>query len=241
MPLQFNSSEKLTITAFKDGQRSRTSGKIGEFEAMFNPDSIIRQFENHYRRIQSLNAVGGPASFAFTRHEVIRLTIIIDGTSMGAAQSSKSIALSPVIPEIDVRKKVEAFRSLAFNINGNIHQPNFLKLSLGTALEEVSCRLQAFTLEYSNFDDKAKPGRAEIKASFLTESSTFKQNALTSKKSADLTHVVTVKNHDTLPLLAKTIYGTAGVYIEMARHNHLDHFRKLKPGTQLVFPPKTPE
>ncbi len=241
MPLNFNSSEKLTITAYKDGKRSRTSGKIGGFEAMFNPDSIIRNFENHYRRTQSLNSGGGPVSFAFTRHEVINLTIIIDGTSLGAAQSSKSVALSPVIPEIDVRKKVEAFRNLAFNINGNIHQPNFLKLSLGTALEEVACRLQAFTLEYSNFDDNGKPDRAEVKASFLTESSSFKQNAITAKKSADLTHMVKVKNKDTLPLLAKSIYGMAGAYIELARINNLDHFRKLKPGTQLVFPPKTAE
>lgn len=240
MAFNFNSSEKLTIAGFKDGKRS-TAGKIGVFEAMFNPDTVSRRFENNYRRLQSLNSGGGPVSFAFTRHEQIDLTILIDGSSLGAAFSSKSVLISPAISTVDVTKKVEAFRNLAFSINGNIHQPNFLKLNLGTALKEVACRLVAYTLEYSNFDDNGNPKRAEIKATFLTDSSSFKQNAITSKKSADLTHVRTVVSGDTLPLLSKAIYDTAGDYIKLARVNNLDHFRKLKPGTRLVFPPKPNE
>jgi Contractile injection system tube protein len=241
MPLNSNNSEKLTITAFKDGKRSLTAGKIGEFEAMFNPDTVIRRFENHYRRIQSLNSGGGPVSFAFTKHEQIDLTILIDGTSLGAALSSKSVSISPLVQNVDVTKQVESFRSLAFSINGNIHQPNFLKLTMGTALEEVACRLTGYTLEYSNFDDNGNPNRAEIKATFITDTDSFKQKAVTSRKSADLTHIRTVISGDTLPLLSKAIYDTPGDYIKLARINNLDHFRKLKPGTQLVFPPKTKE
>lgn len=235
--LHFASSQKLTIVAYKDGKRARMGGKIGSFEAMFNPDTVRRSFENLFRHQQSLNSAGRQASFVYTRPEQIELNIIIDGTSLGAALSSKSVDIVPKIVDIDVRKKVEEFRQLAFSLNGDIHQPNFLKLSMGTALEEVPCRLAAFTLEYSNFDDNGNPKRAEIEARFIVEMDAAKQNALTSKASADLTHQRRVKNGDTLPLLAKDIYGSAAFYLQLARINDLDHFRQLQPGASLLFPP----
>jgi len=39
-----------------------------------------------------------------------------------------------------------------------------------------------------------------------------------------------------LPLLTKQIYGTPDRYLDIARFNHLDNFRRLTPGRTLVFP-----
>ena len=56
-------------------------------------------------------------------------------------------------------------------------------------------------------------------------------------KSPDLTHIRTVQSGDTLPLLAKAMYGSSRYYLVVAEANGLDDFRNLKPGTKLFFPP----
>jgi nucleoid-associated protein YgaU len=55
--------------------------------------------------------------------------------------------------------------------------------------------------------------------------------------SPDLTHLITVKAGDTLPLLCDRIYRDSGYYMEVARINGLSSFRNLQPGTTLKFPP----
>ena len=56
------------------------------------------------------------------------------------------------------------------------------------------------------------------------------------KSSPDLSHVVTVKAGDTLPLLCYDIYGSSNPYIKVAAVNGLTDFRDLQPGQQLMFP-----
>jgi nucleoid-associated protein YgaU len=46
-----------------------------------------------------------------------------------------------------------------------------------------------------------------------------------------------VKAGDSLPALCYQIYGDPGYYLEVARFNRLDDFRRLQPGTRVVFPP----
>jgi nucleoid-associated protein YgaU len=46
-----------------------------------------------------------------------------------------------------------------------------------------------------------------------------------------------VKSGDTLPLLAKEIYGSSRYYLRLAQVNHIDDFRNLQPGQEIIFPP----
>jgi nucleoid-associated protein YgaU len=55
--------------------------------------------------------------------------------------------------------------------------------------------------------------------------------------SADMTHMITVVEGDTLPQLAEKIYGDSSYYEQVAAYNNLNKFRNLKPGSQLIFPP----
>ncbi len=55
--------------------------------------------------------------------------------------------------------------------------------------------------------------------------------------SPDLTHLVTVRAGDTLPLLCERIYREPGYYLDVARINGLSAFRQLQPGSRLRFPP----
>jgi nucleoid-associated protein YgaU len=55
--------------------------------------------------------------------------------------------------------------------------------------------------------------------------------------SPDLSHVVQVRQGDTLPLLCHRIYGDSRYYLKVAQFNGLQQFRSLPPGLRLHFPP----
>jgi LysM repeat protein len=55
--------------------------------------------------------------------------------------------------------------------------------------------------------------------------------------SPDLTHQITVKAGDTLPMLCQKVYGDRQMFHEVARVNNLLSFRHIEPGTELIFPP----
>jgi nucleoid-associated protein YgaU len=57
--------------------------------------------------------------------------------------------------------------------------------------------------------------------------------------SPDLTHVRMVKEGDTLPLMTYRIYGDPKYYLEVAKANKINNFRKLKTGDIIIFPPLT--
>ena len=67
--------------------------------------------------------------------------------------------------------------------------------------------------------------------------STKEQELAANRSSPDLSHLVEVRDGDTLPLLCDRIYGDAAYYVDVARFNGLDNFRQLTPGVRLHFPP----
>jgi nucleoid-associated protein YgaU len=93
------------------------------------------------------------------------------------------------------------------------------------------------SINYKLFNPDGVPVRAVIKATFLE----FMRNEWMVKKqndqSPDVTHVRTVKEGDTLPLLAYEVYGDPKYYLSVAKANQLFDFRELVPGQELRFPP----
>ena len=79
--------------------------------------------------------------------------------------------------------------------------------------------------------------RATINASFKKSVSRTEQAAQARLTSPDLTHFKIVNEGETLPLIAQKIYGDPNFYLEIARVNNLNNFRKLKAGQQLILPP----
>ena len=55
--------------------------------------------------------------------------------------------------------------------------------------------------------------------------------------SPPMDRMVTVVAGDTLPALCHKIYGDSSFYVQVAKYNKLNKFRKLTPGMQLRFPP----
>lgn len=225
--------EKLNIIAYSKVGRNR-SQRIGKVVVMFNPESVRQSYNSQYRSKQSINSTGKQAIYMFNPPAELELTLVIDGSN-AAAKSAGGVGNPMPAKPADVMKKVKDFRKLAYEMNGKIHQPNFMKLAWGSM--DYNCRLRSFTVTYLNYNNSGKPMRAEIQARFIHEEPADKRKTLERKSSADLTHKRIVKQGDTLPMMARAIYGNPALYIQLARYNGLDDFRNLQAGQEIVFPP----
>lgn len=217
--------EKMTIKAYTDSKFTKQDGS--DFQVYINPEKYAHSYNIEYKNRQAQGSNGPSPIFNKYMSDNVNFELVFDGT--GVVPSALPGAPSTV------EKQITAFRTLVYTYNGNIHRPNFLSLSWGTLL--FKCVLKSLNINYTLFMPDGKPLRARANAHFLGFNDEVELALKADKKSADLTHVRTVKAGDTLPLMCFEIYGSSVYYPRVARVNGLIDFRNLVPGTQLMFPP----
>lgn len=134
-----------------------------------------------------------------------------------------------------VQQRVEQFLNTCYRVVEKLHRPN--KLHIHWGIIDFFGWLQSVQIHYTLFDQKGIPLRAELECQFIGAT----DQGMVQLSSPDLTHVREVRAGDTLPLLAKEIYGSSRYYLLIADANGLDDFRNLQPGTVLHFPPLVPQ
>lgn len=225
--------KKLTITAYKKSSRS-IADRVGAFEAMFNPASFSQKYEIEYGKQQGVNSSDKTARYSHSKPRELTFKLILDGTGV------HELGLLQFGPRKTVSKRVKEFLDLTFRMNGSIHEPNFLLVEWGGKEDGgliFACRLASVNVTYNSFDRDGSPLRAELDITLISDKEIRKRLAEENKSSPDLTHHRVVKSGDTLPLLAKEVYGSPGYYLRVAQANQLDDFRNLTPGQELFFPP----
>lgn len=222
------SLEKLAVTAYKD---ANFSSKVGEYTAYINPGSYSHNYKICYTDPQAQGSNGGSPDFNRVPSDKVDFELVFDGT--GVVPSP----LPGVVPFTGdgVTEQIDEFKKLVFSYNGNIHSPNYLKLVWGTML--FRCRLSSLNINYTMFKPDGTPLRARAKASFIGFTDEVELAKKANKSSPDMTHEVTVRAGDRLPLLCFRIYGTCAPYLAVAAVNGLTDVRQLEPGTKLLFPP----
>lgn len=213
--------EKLKIYLYS--KRRRTGVPEASFEVMFNPESYVLRYENQYQETQGLNSSGVPLRYTLSKPTALSLKLIFDGTGVAIAGNK------------DVSQEVERFLQLTTQMDGEIHEPKFLKIEWGHLI--FDCRLSAVTVRYTLFNRSGLPLRAELETEFVSDIEDSKRVKQENKSSPDLTHTRTVKAGDTLPLMARQIYGDPAYYLQLAQVNQLNNFRKLRIGSSLNLPP----
>ncbi len=221
--------EKLQIQAYSDGEYTKPDGE--PLRLSINPEKYTRTYKICYNERTAQGSSGGSPDFNRIPSERIKLELVFDGTGVVSGP------LPGILPytEDGIADQVEKFRCLVFSFDGQIHSPRYLRLTWGKL--SFSCRLAELSLTYTLFKPDGTPLRARGDATFVG----FASEKLLAKEaklcSADVTHVLTVKAGDTLPLLCHQVYGDGGRYPGVAAANGLTDFRDLRPGSQLVFPP----
>lgn len=219
------SVDKLEITAYTDPGFSRPASDAPVSVAI-NPDKYSRAFKICYTDVKGAGSPGGSPVFNKMPSETVQFELVFDGT--GVLPRGKS-------PAKDVTEQIDAFKTLVLKFDGGIHSPRFVKLAWGTLL--FKCRLQSLDLTYTLFAPDGSPVRARAAVSFLGFTDEKELQARVKKSSPDLTHLVTVRAGDTLPLLCHRIYGRSDLHCQIAERNGLTDLRSLTPGDRLVFPP----
>jgi hypothetical protein len=220
--------EKMLITAY---ERKNFTVKVGESNVYINPEKYSHTYEICYNDVQAPGSSGGEPVFNKIPSDKVEFELVFDGT--GVVPSP----IPGVIPFTDdgITAQIERLKRLMFTYNSNSHSPNFLVLAWGKLL--FKGRLESLVITYTLFKPDGTPLRARAHASFagFNDEATLALKA--NKSSPDMSHQLTVKAGDTLPLMCYAVYGTGAYYAEVARVNGLVGFRHIPVGTQLLFPP----
>lgn len=224
---------KMKIYSYENRERKtvkKMEGVEANFEAMFNPSTLSFSHMNKYSETQGINTSASEASYQHTSPRNLVLELIIDMTGLCR-------------DKLKVKEKVKNFFEL-FVMDGNTHQPPFLKIywgemqwGWGSQDTAFDCRISSVDVTYTLFAKNGEPLRAILKTSFIEDISEEKRVNSEKKNSPDLSHIRIVNSGNNLPLLCKEIYQDPSLYIKIARYNKLDNFRSIKPGTSLEFPP----
>ena len=216
--------EKLKIHVYKTTRRS-ISDKIETLEVMFNPNTYSQRYGNEFSKLQGLNTSSTEVAYLYTPPQELALELILDGTNSYASSTSSQT----------VKDRVEKFIMLTISMNGEIHQPPFLKIEWGNLI--FDCRLGSLNVTYNLFNRAGQPLRAKLDTVFIADINHEKQANLVKKSSPDLTHIRTVTSGDNLPLMAHKVYRDPALYLQIAAANNLDSFRGLNSGIDLFFFP----
>ena len=216
-------AKKLTVYAYED---KRLEQKTAEFVLPINPEQYAQTFKIEYDVQPSQGAQGVEGRFKSSAPEQLQLDFVFDGTNAvyGYAQAGQTVP-----------QQIEAFRDVVYDLQGEIHQPRYLKLVWKDFT--FDCVLTELKVTFTLFDPEGMPLRAKLSCTFLNYKETERRVREEGKSSPDLTHRRLVKEGDNLPLLTHQIYGVPDYYLEVALENDLTNFRSLRTETTLVFPP----
>lgn len=193
------------------------------FLAPFNPETFSIKEDISWENRCAPGNEGEDPVYKATRARSFTLEFILDGTGV----NTNGV-------KIPVTAQVLLFRTATTKIIGNTHRPPYLIVQYGTFIS--SCNITSSDITYTMFDMLGLPIRAKVTASFVERTPGTLGALLSMLSSPDLTHVVEVKKGDILPLLTYKVYQNQLYYLQVARVNKLKNFRKLLPGTTLVFP-----
>jgi len=214
--------KKILIEAYKDPEYNEKDSM--DFTAMFNPEQYAVKYEVESDDTSGSGTSGAAPTFKRLKPQDLALDFTVDGT--GATGEI-----------VDVNSKIEKFLKVAYEYQGDQHRPRYLKIIWGTLI--FKCVLKSANITFNLFSPDGTPLRAKIAATFNGFIEDKLRAAKEESSSPDLTHLRTVKDGDTLPLMTYRIYGDSKYYYHVAEANDLKNLKKLKTGQQLYFPPLT--
>jgi hypothetical protein len=217
--------KKLKIKAFND-DKFQTEVANGEFKTLLNPEKYVIAYKPEYEDAQGQGASESQPKFKGIALQELSVDLLFDSSGVIDGNPDQKDGII---------EKIETFKRIVFDYNGENHKPHYLEIAWGALLFRGS--LIDLSIEYKLFAPDGTPLRAVAKLKIKGTVNDDLRAARENNQSPDLTHYRIVKAGDRLPLMAFRIYGDSKYYLEVAKANNLSNFRKLQPGQELLFPP----
>ena len=228
--------KKMKLVAYTDIGFGTQAGF--EYEVLINPESYSLTYGTEVNQTSAQGSSESIVTFAKRSPQTLSFKFLFDGTGVikkgGNPLSGLAVPGLPV-SKPDVVADFNTFKSVVYDYDGTTHQPRYVQLQWGPLL--YNCQMTSMTLTFKLFNPDGTPLRAEADCSFQGVIDEVKLAAIEKRQSPDLTHIRTVKQGDTLPLLCYKEYGDSKYYYQIAQYNGLQDFKSLTPGTKLIFPP----
>lgn len=257
MAFQRGQLSKMTIIFFSDLKSPGVKGI--PFHPMYNPESYVLNHTIDYDKTPL--PVIGTAEQKFLRiaPKSLDLELFFDGTNTSPSNlSGLGIDLGKVPDFNSVVAQVELFLTLGARITSGgpikttsigstpevktspkgpseVHRPLYMMIVWGTFL--MTGVLEKASVTYTMFNPEGIPIRAKMNITVAESFDAALENKGKKPESPDLSKAILVKEGDTLPDLCFQEYGDSALYMQVAEVNKLKNFRKLTPGTELLFPP----
>ncbi len=216
--------KKILIKGYADPKC--VNEPVDTISAIINPEKLNRDFKIEYYPSKGLGQSGVTQRFARMESAGIEFDLFVDGSG---------VIPIPAGCGKDVDSYIRKLKGVIYQYKGKAHRPNYLKIAWGGWNFVGVC--ESISINYTLFSPDGSALRAIVKMKFL-KSTDFKTKLKESQKSSpDLTHQVTVKAGDNLPLMCQRIYGDPSYYLEVAKVNGIKSFLALTPGDQVFFPP----
>lgn len=213
----------LTIAGFTDEKFTTPAPAPNTYVAMLNPSSIDLTTGVDFSDEDSGTSAASP-KFKQVLGDTLSFELIIDCT--GVVDATR----------LSLKTELDTLTSVMRNYQGNIHRSNYVTVSWGNTLN-FSGVLTSMSVNYTFFKPSGEALRAKVKLdfrSYVDPSTLAKQK---NPKSPDVTHHILVRDGDSLPQIAHSIYHRPELFVALARANNLDKFRHLPGGTNLLTPP----
>lgn len=214
---------KLKFTAYKAIDFSEKNTEAGEYEVMFNPASISVKLQVDREESQGNGSTTSEMRFKMIKPQDYQFEFIIDGT--GAVTAEKKS-----IPD-----EAERFLKVVYTYNGSTHAPNYVMVRYGAVL--LKTVMKTVDVNYTLFKADGTPLRAKVTITMTSCVDQELSEMINSKSSPDLTHKRTVKQTERLISMSYGIYDSNNYYLDVAKINGLNSFRKVAAGTDVFFPP----
>lgn len=218
-----NNVSKLKIYSYADANRKSSDANM---EVLVNPESYSQKITVKFSEKQAPGTTAKMPKFSKMEPQKLDFELLFDSTGV----------INGVRDETNgVESELAKFKKLVLEYKGDKHRPRFLSIYWGTL--KFDCCLESLDITYKLFRSDGLPLRALAKVGFIGSMDDTKRVRKEDSKSPDLTHVRTLNEGDTLPLLSFQVYGDSKYYIEVAKANGLNDFRNLKTGQKIKFPP----
>ena len=247
--------EKLKITAFEDDSYEASTAT---YVVMYNPTTFSYQVSSDWLPEEGVNPDARQLQFRSSKSDSVTFEFMFDATGASPPgndvagdvdlsylgdenvdrdliSNNRESAIEIISEDKHVDRAINVYLEMTQNIQSATHTPNYVQINWGAY--QFRGVVQNSTVNYKLFNSAGLPIRATVTSKFVQSLSRAEQAALAVRESSDLTHKRIVKAGDTLPLMAKRIYGDPSFYMEIAKANNLKNFRNLTAGQELILPP----
>lgn len=236
--------QKMTLVAYSDNTFSADKKlPVDPYVVLINPETYALSYSLSLNDTSAQGSSVPVVGYNKGNLQTLNFKFLFDGT--GVIKSNdvgilSGLASGLAIPGVnaltlDVAAELGKFKKVVYDYQGTSHQPPYVQIRWGVL--SYNCVLTRMNITFKLFKPDGSPLRAEADCTFTGVIDEKKLTALMNKQSPDISHIKTVIDGDTLPLMCYKEYGDSKYYYQVAQFNGLTNFKQLIPGTKLVFPP----